>query len=254
MSRFEKLVGIVRRKIKMNQLQKVFEYGGMKVRTVLKGNEPWFVAKDVCKILEVSNPTVAISRLDDDEVTKFNLGGLSGESNILNEFGLYSLILTSRKKEAKQFKRWITHEVLPAIRRHGEYVSPAKLDESKTKRAEAMLNNSKTRQAKFALELAEKMGVPEYKEVLKGHAAELITGVKMLPSAMKKTFSAQEIGDQLGISANAVGRLANLHGLKIFEYGQVFYDKAKYCDKQVETWRYYENILPILRGLIPQPA
>jgi prophage antirepressor-like protein len=108
----------------MNELTNVFSYGGNDLRTILKDGEPWFAAKDVCDVLELSNPSVAISRLDDDEVTKFNLGGLSGEINAVNEAGLYSLILGSRKPEARQFKRWITHEVLPSIRKTGQYVKP----------------------------------------------------------------------------------------------------------------------------------
>jgi len=97
------------------------EFG--EIRVIKKDGEPWFVGKDVCDILELKNPTMAISRLDADEVTKFNLGGLSGETNIVNEYGLYSLILGSRKVEAKKFKRWITHEVIPSIRKHGTYMT-----------------------------------------------------------------------------------------------------------------------------------
>ena len=107
----------------MNEL-KIFqnsEFG--EIRTVTKNNEPWFVAIDVCNALDLKNPTVSVGRLDEDEVTKFNLGGLSGESNIVSEYGLYNLILASRKKEAKKFKRWITHEVIPTIRKHGAYMS-----------------------------------------------------------------------------------------------------------------------------------
>ena len=99
-----------------------------KVRILQIEKEPYFVAIDVCNILGLTNPTVAISRLDEDEVTKFNLGGLSGETNIVNEYGLYNLILASRKKEAKAFKRWITHEVLPSIRKHGLYATDELLD------------------------------------------------------------------------------------------------------------------------------
>nr|DAM85831.1 MAG TPA: repressor domain protein [Caudoviricetes sp.] len=90
------------------------EFG--EVRTVMVSGEPWFVAVDVCKALELSNPTVAVSRLDEDERAKFNLGR-QGEGTIVNEAGLYSLILGSRKPEAKVFKRWITHDVIPAIRK-----------------------------------------------------------------------------------------------------------------------------------------
>lgn len=91
------------------------------IRSLEINNEPWFVAKDACDILELKNTTMAINRLDKDEVTKFNLGGLSGETNLVNEYGLYNLILASRKKEAKAFKRWITHEVIPSIRQNGSY-------------------------------------------------------------------------------------------------------------------------------------
>lgn len=105
----------------MNQLQ-IFNFNENQVRTVLINNEPWFVAKDVCEILEITNPTMALQRLDNDERAKFNLGR-QGETNIVNEPGLYTLILGSRKPEAKQFKRWVTHEVIPAIRKHGAYMT-----------------------------------------------------------------------------------------------------------------------------------
>ena len=93
------------------------------VRTVVKDNEPWFVAADVCKALEHSNVTVALDRLDDDEKAKLNLGLQGGATGCVNEPGLYSLVLGSRKPEAKEFKRWITHEVIPAIRKTGMYMS-----------------------------------------------------------------------------------------------------------------------------------
>ena len=106
----------------MNEL-KVFnnrEFG--EVRTVEINGEPWFVANDICYALDLTNTTMAMSRLDDDERTKFNLGR-QGEANVVNEFGLYNLVLASRKPEAKQFKRWITHDVIPTIRRHGAYMT-----------------------------------------------------------------------------------------------------------------------------------
>ena len=107
----------------MNNLQifKSEEFG--EIRVVEKEGQPWFVAKDVCDILEIQNTTDATKRLDADEVTRFNLGGLTGETNLVNEYGLYSLILGSRKPEAKKFKRWVTHEVLPSIRKNGGYIA-----------------------------------------------------------------------------------------------------------------------------------
>lgn len=107
----------------MNEMQ-IFnnsEFG--EIRTITKDNEPWFVASDICRSLDLSNPTMAMQRIDDDEKAKFNLGLSGGETNCVNEYGLYSLALASRKKEAKDFKRWITHEVLPSIRKNGGYIA-----------------------------------------------------------------------------------------------------------------------------------
>jgi prophage antirepressor-like protein len=110
----------------MNQLQQVFTYSGNQVRTIIKDGEVWFVAKDVCNILNHSNHKMAVSRLDEDEVNKVYLTDSLGrrqQVTIVNEAGLYSLILTSNKPEAKAFKRWITHEVIPTIRKTGGYVA-----------------------------------------------------------------------------------------------------------------------------------
>lgn len=108
----------------MNQLQN-FNFNGAQVRALTIENEPWFVATDACKILGLTNTTVALQRLDKDERSKFNLGR-QGKTNIVNEYGLYTLILASRKPEAHSFKRWVTHEVLPAIRKHGAYMTDRK--------------------------------------------------------------------------------------------------------------------------------
>lgn len=113
----------------MSNAIQIFNFQNNQIRVVEKDGEPWWVLKDVCDILCLSNPSIVASRLDSDEVTKSGLGGLSGESNIVNESGLYNVIIRSDKPEAKAFKRWITHEVLPTIRKHGGYLTPAKLEE-----------------------------------------------------------------------------------------------------------------------------
>ena len=95
------------------------------VRIVIRDGEPWFVAADVCHALDISNHKDAIKRLDDDEKSGVDLTDPHGRvqfTKIINEPGLYSLILGSRKPEAKKFKRWITHEVIPSIRKHGGYI------------------------------------------------------------------------------------------------------------------------------------
>lgn len=107
----------------MNNL-KVFENPNLgKVRVVERNGEPWFVAVDVCRVLGLDDTGKAVSRLDDDELTRIKIGsgGQMREAYAVNESGLYALVLASRKPEAKAFKRWVTHEVLPAIRRTGRY-------------------------------------------------------------------------------------------------------------------------------------
>lgn len=112
----------------MENAIQVFDFQSNQVRVIAKNGDLWLVAKDVCEILELSNVTMALEGLEEDERAKYYLGR-QGETNIINEAGLYSLILRSRKPEAKSFKRWITHEVIPSIRRHGGYLTPAKLEE-----------------------------------------------------------------------------------------------------------------------------
>lgn len=121
----------------MNELQ-IFNYNDREIRTVEKNGDLWWVLKDVCDVLELSNPTMIAGRLDEDEKdifkTKSDLAldipnrGVS----IINESGLYNVILRSDKPEAKKFKRWVTHEVLPSIRKHGAYMNEQTLEQALT--------------------------------------------------------------------------------------------------------------------------
>ena len=107
---------------------------GAILRGLLVNGEPWFVARDVAQILELGNPRTSLALLDEDEKGVHSMDTLGGkqEMAIISEAGLYSLVLRSRKPEAKAFKRWVTHEVLPAIRKHGGYLTPATLEEALT--------------------------------------------------------------------------------------------------------------------------
>ncbi len=104
----------------------ILQFEGRPVRMVVNDGEPWWIAKDVCDVLGIKNAADALAKtLDDDEKgvdTIYTLGG-SQQVAVVNEAGLYSLVLRSRKPEAKTFKRWITHEVLPSLRRTGQYTA-----------------------------------------------------------------------------------------------------------------------------------
>lgn len=107
----------------------IFNYNGNEVRTVQVNDETWWVLKDVCEVLDIKNPTMIADRLEDDERSKFNLGR-QGEVNVINESGLYNVILRSDKPEAKPFRKWVTSEVLPSIRKHGAYMTAETLEQA----------------------------------------------------------------------------------------------------------------------------
>lgn len=120
----------------MNTEIQRFDFKGAALRTLTdESGEPWFVAKDACSVLELNNVSQALTRLDDDEKSSIILNdGTPGNPNkaIVSESGLYSLILASRKPEVHEFKRWVTHEVLPQIRKHGAYMTQQTLDKALT--------------------------------------------------------------------------------------------------------------------------
>ena len=221
------------------------EFG--KVRTVLIENEVWFVLIDICKILELSNPSSVIKRLDEDEVTKFDLGSLSGITNIINESGLYKVIFRSDKPQANQFTKWVTHDVLPSLRKTGSYSINQTPKELELKEKEIQLKT-----AEFLNNMADSILIPEYKQILNAHATKVLTGDFLLPLPVvgEITYSATEIGKMLGISADMVGRLTKEHNLRTEEYGKVFYDKSKYSSKEVETFRYYIKVIDILKNIV----
>lgn len=115
----------------MNEIQVFNSEQFGQIRTIIKDGEPWFVAADVCRALELGQVTNSIRRLDEDEKALNTIKGISrgnDQVSIINEPGLYSLVLTSRKPEAKAFKRWVAHDVIPSIRKHGMYATPATID------------------------------------------------------------------------------------------------------------------------------
>ncbi|HHP6405580.1 TPA: BRO-N domain-containing protein, partial [Acinetobacter baumannii] len=117
----------------------VFNFNQNEVRTIVKDDgEIWFVLSDVCSVLEIGNPSDAARRLDNDEVTLDIIEGNHRPTNLVNESGLYSLVLTSRKPEAKQFKKWVTSDVLPSIRKNGGYIAGQENDDPEIIMAKAL--------------------------------------------------------------------------------------------------------------------
>lgn len=234
----------------MDNNLKIFEnveFGN--IRAVNIDGVPWVVGKDVALALSYTNPQKAIrDHVVAEDKTVNDLFTVNGTKGILiNESGLYSLILSSKLPRAKEFKHWVTSEVLPAIRKTGSYT--AKESETQKQRATTMLMNARTRQAGLWLKIAQNTGVTEYKEICNAYAANTLADKEVfaLPQVEQKTYTATEVGEQLGISAHRVGTIAKQNNLKTEQYGKWFYDKSKYSAKQVETFRYNEAGVEAIR-------
>lgn len=223
------------------------------LRTVDEDGKIMFVATDVAKMLGYTNPSKAISD-HCKGVTKRYTPTKGGKQamNFIPEGDLYRLITHSKLPSAEKFESWVFDEVLPAIRKTGEYKTQTttKQDESKQDRAKSMLLNARTRQAKLWKELAEG-ATGTYAEVCKTYAVNTLAGknVLELPTLAEKTYSATEVGNILGISANKVGKIANKYNLKIDKYGKWFHDKSQYSSKEIETFRYNADGINIIRSM-----
>ena len=184
----------------MSNSIKIFENNQFgQIRSIEKDGEPWFVAVDVCQALDIQNTSDAIKRLDDDERAMFNLGR-QGKANMVNEYGLYNLILASRKTEAKEFKRWITHEVIPSIRKTGSYTvtAPDAIDYKKlpsTNHAASILMRSYKMAGANMVSLASTIAA-----MYRG----LGVPVPALEAPVQSTYlSASQIADKLGIMSKS---------------------------------------------------
>lgn len=214
------------------------------------------VLADLCKVLELSTPSKVSERLDQDEkgVSLIHTLGGAQKVTVVNESGMYSVILRSDKPQAKPFRKWVTSEVLPSIRKTGKY-EMKQSDDLKIKRVETAQANANVRKANLLLKIADSTQTA-YKQVLQAHVTKLLTGEFLLPlpEVSERTYSAGEIAERLGVSANRIGRLSNEHGMKTEYYGKWFYDKSRHSDKQVETFRYYEKAIEVFRKLLEVAA
>lgn len=219
-----------------------------RIRGIEIDGESWLVGKDVAERLGYKNPNEALADHveAEDKLNSKSLSSLGQRGGwLINESGLYSLVLSSKLPEAKAFRHWVTHDVLPALRKTGEYKlkrNPAD-DETRKKLADAKVRNAQSRQAALWMKMAELIGSSEvHKQICAAYASKALEGEMVLPlPAVEKTYTAREVGDKYGVSANRIGKLANRHGLKTEEYGLLVMDKAKGSCKEVESWRYNER-------------
>lgn len=223
------------------------------IRSLVDDNgNPWFVGKDVATVLGYSNPRDALAKHvdDDDKNTVAICDGTPGNPNqtIINESGLYSLVLSSKLPSAKEFKRWVTSEVLPTLRKTGSYTIHKEVDKEELA---VRAQEARVASANLLKALADNAH-GTWRDVLLAHVTKELTGEFLLPlpKSERKSYSATEVGEILGVSANRVGSIANKLGLKTEEYGAWFHNKAKFSNKEVESFRYYDNAVEVIRDYI----
>lgn len=235
------------------------EFG--KLRTITEGDTILFVASDAAKMLGYARPADAI-RAHCRYTVKRSIPHPQGkgtlEVNAIPEGDLYRLSAHSELPSAERFESWIFDEVLPTLRKTGSYTvsgqhKPSK-DEIQAMRAQTMADNSRNRRAKLWMQLADKTEIPEFKQLASAYAANTLAGkmVVALPEAKQKSYSATDLGNIFGVSANKIGKIANKYGLKTADNGKLFYDKSRYSSKEVETFRYYECAIPVFREVMEQ--
>lgn len=232
-----------------------------------ENGEIFMTREQIGQALEYSDPRIAITKIHSrykERLKNFSVStrlvstdGKVYETVVYDAKGIYEVCRRSQQPKADDFFDWV-YDLLEKLRK-GEMivVQPQTEDaelEIKRMRAEAMLNNSRTRQAKLILDMQKnKVLSPVAVELLNINALEVITekAIEHRPE-VDKTYTATEIGKDLGISAQKVGSIANKHNLKTEEYGYFALDKSPYSSKQVESFRYYENgrkkISEILNG------
>lgn len=228
-----------------------FNYEEQQVRTIEKNSEPWFVGKDVADILGYTDTAQAVRKHIDDEdkgVVEMTTPGGKQNMVIINESGLYSLILSSKLPTARAFKRWVTSEVLPAIRKTGGY----KITPAQQNRLDIMERNSRAREASLWLRISAQVKSDTYRQVCASYASTVLAGREVipLPPSPQHHYSATEIGEMLGVSKQSIGNLANKHGMKTSEYGAWYHDKSPYSSKEVDVFKYNDRAVERFRVLL----
>lgn len=245
----------------MNNLM-IFE--GHEVEVFELDGQALFNPYHVGECLELGNEAVrkAISRMNEkqfvkvknSDVTNSNIRKLNNAGeNFLTESGVYKLVFKSRKPNAETFTDWIADEVLPTLRKTGSYDMPKTEKPDKSNRTEIMMMNARSRMAQTYLKLSQVDTLSStYKAVLVAKASEVLAGYPLLqlPKSERRVYTAKEIGDKFGISANRIGRIANEHHLKAPEYGEYRRDKSQYSAKEVDTWVYFDTVIPVVANIL----
>lgn len=223
------------------------------VRVAEVNGEPMFCLADVAKALGYSNPAKAV--IDHCKgVTVLETPTKGGLQPIKfgKESEVYRLSMKSNLPSAEQFQDWICEEVLPSIRKTGQY-KISKSAEKESKEIEIKEKELRIEEAKLYWEMS-KSGkfLPKYSQVLGVYAANSLSGNNTIPLPVleKKRYKAGDIARMLGTSGKKIGMIAKANNLKTEEYGEWVEDKSRFSNKQTPNFEYYENVIPVFKNLL----
>lgn len=223
------------------------------IRTEDIDGKIYFCGKDVALALGYSNHNKALNdHCKKDGVTFCDLIdnlGRSQKAKFISEGNLYRLISSSNLPEAEEFEKWVFDEVLPSIRKTGGYAV-----RSQYVPTEYEIEQQKLKKAVLLKEIADQYD-GKSKQVLHAYATKALEGQFLLPlPEQKKTYPASEIGKMLGVSPNKIGKISNQYNLKVDKYGEWFRDKSQYSNKEVSTFRYYDEAVPEMKKILKEEA
>lgn len=231
-------------------------FGNVQCDFYSDNNDTWMTREQIGQSLEYSNPARAISDIHNrhkDRLDKFSVirklrstDGKAYDTYLYSAKGIYEICRWSQQPKADAFFDWV-YDILEGLRKGQYQLTPTKPAEVSPKQLEleARIRNSKVRQARLLVNVADKFKDYLSKESIQsllGNATEIVSGHLMLPKpSIPKTYTASEIAQIAGVSANKIGRIANQHDLKTSDFGLWILDKSPHSDKQVSSFVYNEN-------------
>lgn len=245
------------------QLIKSAKFGEIQADIYKKGDEPYMTAEQLGECLGYSHPRENINKLVSRnkylrneefsaEVKMTSPRGDTQNTRIFTEDGIYEITMLAKTEKAKEFRTWV-RKILKSLRRGDTKL--VSMTEYQRMMAQTRAENAKIRKAQILTRLAEQYD-GTYKQVLNSYATKELTGEHLLPLPQlpDKTYTATELGEMFGVSANKIGIITNRHNLKTDQYGAWFNDKAKGHNKEVQSFRYYPSVIPVLREILKETA
>ena len=240
------------------QLVKSAKFGEIQADIYQKNNEPYMTISQLAECLgyrdrksveKIVERNAYLKHKEFSVTDKMSAtDGKQYNTRIFTEDGIYEITMLAKTEKAKEFRAWV-RKLLKSLRSGKAKI--VSMTDYQRMMAQTRAENARIRKAQILTRLAEQYD-GTYKQVLNSYATKELTGEHLLPLPQlpDKTYSATELGEILGVSANKIGILTNRHGLKCDKYGAWFNDKAKGHSKEVQSFRYYSNIIPVLKKIL----